>query len=88
VSRRRIELVLLAIAIWYFAIAAVGHHADARRAAQPLPAIGVIELAQLERQAHALCAHSRGAPAYVSLPDGVLVCMPTDHAQPTKDATP
>lgn len=48
--------------------AAPAHQVGADR----LPALGAIERAQIEHQAHALCA--RHAGARVSLPDGVLTC--------------
>jgi hypothetical protein len=71
--KRRIATGLLAIAAWSASIYAVHTPAAATCRATALPALGAIELAQLNDQARALCKR-RPAGTVITLPDGVLTC--------------
>jgi hypothetical protein len=73
VSAGRIALALLAIVAWSASIYAVHGQAAAMCPAGALPALGAIELAQLDDQARTLCKR-RPAGTVITLPDGVLTC--------------
>jgi hypothetical protein len=73
VKAARVALVLLAAAAWATSIYAAHPSARASCRSGALPALGVIELAQIESQARALCKR-HAAGDVIILPDGELRC--------------